>query len=47
MNASFPSLAPSVVIPMFAYPGAPYAPYGVQHGQTDNSGVMYPAHMFP
>lgn len=39
--------APSAVIPLFTYPGAPYAPNGVQHDQTINIGAMYPTQLFP
>lgn len=56
INAQYPyPRAYSVVdVPPYAYPGAPYALYGVQHGQTTNLGtqmvnhdLMYPAKMFP
>lgn len=37
--------APSTIVSPFAYPGEPYAPYGVQQDQIVNPGVTYPAHM--
>lgn len=46
--------APSASVPSFAYPGAPYSPYGVQYAHATNLGtcmvnlgLMYPTQMVP